>query len=188
MCAPYSFWPQSVDFIFQDFLEAFSSNHIWNLQSRGDNLRPGVSFQLSLGSPHFTVAISIPYLGVEEEIRPSTRNTQKLNKALGPDGLSLEILERLKGLTDFRGGRRLSWPRESSTLTQDRYPNVDNLQGNSVGEHFILVHRAGIVLLNAGASVMDDGGGKGMVDKGIGLLPPPRSNSVLTFHLLLQRH
>lgn len=183
-------------------MEAFSSEDIWNLLNRGDDLRLGVSFQLPLDSHHFSIAISIPYLGVEKEISPLTRSARGPGEASAParqlsgasGGLDQLGLKRLEGLTDFGEGRRLSWPRESSRLTQNRYSNVDNLQGNSVDEHFILKHRAGIILLNTSTSSGDDGGGegvgdKGMRDKGMGLLPLFLSNPVLIFHnILQQRH
>ncbi|PUU84016.1 hypothetical protein B9Z19DRAFT_1098394 [Tuber borchii] len=138
----------------KDFLEAFSSEGIWNLLNRGDDLRLGVSFQLLLDSQHFSIAISIPYLGVEKEISTLTRSTRgpgEANAQAGQPsgasgGLHQSVLKRMKGLTDFGEGRRLSWPRESSRLTQ----NVGNPQSNSVDEHFILKHRAGIILLNTG--------------------------------------
>lgn len=198
-------------------MEAFSSEDIWNLLNRGDDLRPGVSFQLPLDSQHFSIAISIPYLGVEKEISPLTRSARGPGEASAParqlsgasGGLDQLGLKRLEGLTDFGEGRRLSWPRESSRLTPNRYSNVDNLQGNSVDEHFILKHRAGIILLNTSTSSGDDGGGddgggddggggdgggegvgdKGMGDKGMGLLPLFWPNPVLIFHnILQQRH
>jgi len=162
-------------------LEAFSSEHIWNLQNRGGGLRPGVSFR-PLGSQRFTIAISIPYLGVEENIRPPAP-TQEHGASSGQDRLGLEVLERLKELTDFRRDRPLSWPRESLTLAQNRCPNVDysNLLGNSAGKDFILVHRAGTILLNTTCTTSggDDGSGKGM-----GLLPLFWSNPVLMFRVL----
>lgn len=181
-------------------MEAFSSEDIWNLLNRGDDLRLGVSFQLPLDSQHFSIAISIPYLGMEKEINPLTRSARGPGEASAParqlsgasGGLDQLGLKRLEGLTDFGEGRRLSWPRESSRLTQNRYSNVDNLQGNSVDEHFILKHRAGIILLNTSTSSGDDGGGedvgdKGMRDKGMGLLPLFLSNPVLIFHNILQQ-
>jgi len=183
-----SFWRKGtgVKFIFQDFLEAFSSQHIWDLRGRGDVLRPGVSFQLALGSDHFTVAISIPYLGVEKSIDSQTRSDQELSEANVPvglsgatsggrDGFGLEGLKRLEELTDFRKGQRLSWPRESLTLNQNRYRSLDDdePQGNSVGEEFILVHHAGIILLNT--SDVDHSN-----NRGVELLPFFWSNSLLT--------
>lgn len=166
-------------------MEAFSesSKHIWNLQNRGGDLRPGVSFQ-PLDPKRFTIAISIPYLGVEENIRPPAP-TQEYGASNGQDRLGLEVLERLKELTDFRRDRPLSWPRESLTLAQNRCPNVDysNLLGNSAGKDFILVHRAGIILLNTSTSDEDDDNRKGM-----GLLPLFWSNPVLIFPILQQRH
>ncbi|KAG0641972.1 hypothetical protein HOY80DRAFT_1014740 [Tuber brumale] len=141
-----------------DFLRVFSSEHTWNLWDR-----PGVSFQFALDLSHFTVAISIPYLGVEGEVDLPARDNGGFNDTddgkrfirtnAERNGLErseiLRRLESLEGLTDFRKCPS-SWPRESSTLNQNRYPNAqdDNLRDNSVGKDFILVHRAGIILLD----------------------------------------
>ncbi|KAG0131822.1 hypothetical protein HOY82DRAFT_325395 [Tuber indicum] len=147
----------------KDFLRAFSSEHIWRLRDRGDSLRPGVSFKLALGSPQFTLAISIPYLGVEKNVRLPTQDIQALSDTdavrfigMGRGRSRLERsevlrrLERLEELTDFRKHPYLSWPRESATLDQSRYSNThdDSLEDHGVGKDLILVHHTGIILLN----------------------------------------
>ncbi|RPB02618.1 hypothetical protein L873DRAFT_1787609 [Choiromyces venosus 120613-1] len=149
--------------------EAFSSERIWKLEKRGDSLRPGVSFQLVMDSKHFTVAMSIPYLGVEKDIGPPTLNGPPISaEIIGGLDTTIDqqnILNSLEELTDYRKGSPTSRPRESSILNQETYPKGDShplrdgdTQGEGVSEDFILVHHAGIILLDT--SSRDHGSNK----------------------------